>query len=80
MLRESILNHLKELRLDGMRMAYDEIFAIGQKRGDTAEKLLLSLLDAEMTERAGVVCVIVLGKLVSLSRKSLRTLISLSPR
>jgi len=51
MLRESILNRLKELRLDGMRMAYDETLAIGQKRGDTAEKLLLSLLDAEMTER-----------------------------
>ena len=52
MLRESILNRLKELRLEGMRSAYDEAFAIGQKRGDTAEKLLLTLLEAEVTERS----------------------------
>ena len=53
MLRESILNRLKELRLEGMRSAYDEAFAVGQKRGDTPEKLLLTLLEAEVTERAG---------------------------
>ena len=53
MLRESILKYLKELRLEGMRTAYDELFAIGQKRQDTPEKFLLSLLEAEMTERAG---------------------------
>jgi DNA replication protein DnaC len=53
MLRENILNRLKELSLDGMRSAYDEAFAVGQKRGDTAEKLLLTLLEAEVTERAG---------------------------
>jgi DNA replication protein DnaC len=52
MLRESILNRLKELRLDGIRSAYDETFAVGQKRGDTAEKLLLTLLEAEVTERS----------------------------
>ena len=52
MLRESILNRLKELRLEGMRSAYDEAFAVGQKRGDTAEKLLLTLLEAEVAERA----------------------------
>jgi len=52
MLRESILNRLKDLRLDGMRSAYDEAFAVGQKRGDTAEKLLLTLLEAELTERS----------------------------
>ena len=51
MLRESILNRLKELRLDGMRSAYDEAFAVSQKRGDTSEKLLLTLLEAEVTER-----------------------------
>ena len=51
MLRENILKHLKELRLEGMRSAYDEAFAIGQKRGDTAEKLLLTLLEAESVER-----------------------------
>jgi len=53
MLRESILNRLKELRLEGMRSAYDEVFAVGQKRGDTPEKLLMTLLEAEVTERAG---------------------------
>ena len=52
MLRESILNFLKELRLDGMRAAYDETVAIGQKRGDTPERLLMSLLESEVTERA----------------------------
>jgi DNA replication protein DnaC len=53
MLRESILNLLKELSFDGMREAYDEIMAAGQKHGDTPEKVVLSLLEAEMTERAG---------------------------
>ena len=52
MLRESILNRLKELRLEGMRSAYDEAFAIGQKHGDTPEKLLLTLLEAEVVERS----------------------------
>ncbi|MCL2009795.1 MAG: IS21-like element helper ATPase IstB [Synergistaceae bacterium] len=52
MLRESILNRLKDLRLEGMRSAYDETFAVGHKRGDTAEKLLLTLLEAEATERS----------------------------
>jgi len=51
MLRENILNRLKELRLEGMRSAYDEAFAVGQKRGDTPEKLLLTLLEAEAIER-----------------------------
>jgi DNA replication protein DnaC len=53
MLRESILNLPKELNFDGMREAYDEIMAAGQKHGDTPEKVILSLLEAEMTERAG---------------------------
>ena len=53
MLRENILKTLKELRLDGMRLAYDEILAAGQKHGHTAEKLFLSLLEAELAERAG---------------------------
>ena len=53
MLRENILSGLKELRLNGMRSAYDEILAAGQKHGHTAEKLLLSLLEAETAERAG---------------------------
>jgi DNA replication protein DnaC len=52
MLRESILSRLKELRLEGMRSAYDETLALGHKRGDTTEKLLLTLLEAEVTERS----------------------------
>jgi DNA replication protein DnaC len=53
MLRESILNLLKELNFEGMRAAYDEILAAGQRHGDTPERLVLSLLEAEATERAG---------------------------
>jgi DNA replication protein DnaC len=53
MLRESILNLLKELSFEGMRAAYDEILAAGQRHGDTPERLVLSLLEAEATERAG---------------------------
>ena len=53
MLRENILNALRELRLEGMRSAYDEILASGQKQGYTTEKVLLSLLEAESAERAG---------------------------
>jgi DNA replication protein DnaC len=53
MLREKILDVLRELRLEGMKSAYDEIFASGQKHGYTPEKLFLSLLEAEVEERAG---------------------------
>jgi len=53
MLRESILKHLKELRLEGMRAAYDELFALGQKQSHAPERLVLSLLEAETTERSG---------------------------
>jgi DNA replication protein DnaC len=53
MMRETILNTLLELRLDGMRMAYDEVLAAGQKQGHTAEKLLQSLLEVELAERTG---------------------------
>jgi DNA replication protein DnaC len=51
MLRERILDKLKEMRLDGMRASYDEVMSIGQKQGHTAEKVLLSLLEAESAER-----------------------------
>jgi DNA replication protein DnaC len=53
MLRESILNKLSALQLSGMRAAYDELAATGQRQGYTPEKLLLSLLSAEETERDG---------------------------
>ena len=52
MLRENILNRFKELRLEGMRAAYDELFAVGQKGGHTPERFVLSLLEAEATERS----------------------------
>jgi hypothetical protein len=51
MLREQILDALKELRLGGMKGAYDELMAGAQKRGLSQEKFLWSLLEAEMTER-----------------------------
>lgn len=51
MLRERILNGLGELRLGGMKSAYDELMAGGQKRGHSPEKFLWSLLEAEMAER-----------------------------
>jgi DNA replication protein DnaC len=51
MLREKILDKLREMRLEGMRAAYGEVSSIGQKQGHTAEKVLLSLLEAESVER-----------------------------
>ena len=51
MLRERIPDKLTETRLEGMRSAYDEVSSIGQKQGYTAEKILLSLLEAESVER-----------------------------
>jgi hypothetical protein len=44
---------LEELQFEGMRSAYDEITAAGQKQGYTTERMLLSLLEAEAVERAG---------------------------
>lgn len=52
MLRESVLKALRDLQLEGMRAAYDEIMATGLKQGHTPERLLLSLLTAEETERS----------------------------
>jgi DNA replication protein DnaC len=49
--RERILNVLSELRLHGMRAAYDEVTAISHKRKDSGEKFLLSLLESELVER-----------------------------
>jgi DNA replication protein DnaC len=53
MLRENILKVLKELQFEGMRSAYDEIVAVGQKQGYATERVLLSLLEAEAVERSG---------------------------
>ena len=52
MLREHILNALDELRLGGMRSAYDEISSCAQKKGYSAEKIILTLLEAEMAEQS----------------------------
>jgi hypothetical protein len=52
MLRENILNALKELQLEGMSSAYDEIAAMGQKQGHTSERLLLSLMK-KLSDRHG---------------------------
>jgi DNA replication protein DnaC len=51
MLREHILNALSELRLHGMRAAYDEVMAISYKRKDSGEKFLFTLLESELAER-----------------------------
>ncbi|MCL2790131.1 MAG: IS21-like element helper ATPase IstB [Desulfobulbus sp.] len=53
MLRERIVDALTELRLAGMKSAYDELMAGVQKRRDSPEKFLWSLLEAEMAEREG---------------------------
>jgi DNA replication protein DnaC len=52
MLRERILDLLKELKFEGMKAAYDEILASGQKHGHTPERFILSLLEAEAVEQA----------------------------
>jgi DNA replication protein DnaC len=51
MLRERILNAMSELRLHGMRAAYDEMSAMAYKRKDSPEKFLNSLLENELAER-----------------------------
>jgi DNA replication protein DnaC len=51
MLRERILEVLTELRLIGMKSAYDELMAGVQKRSQSPEKFLCALLEAELTER-----------------------------
>lgn len=51
MLRERILNALSALQLAGMRASYDELTALSRKHKDSAEKLLFSLLEAEIAER-----------------------------
>ena len=52
MLRENILSAIDELGLSGMRSVYDEITANASKRGYSAEKMILLLLEGEMAERS----------------------------
>ena len=51
MLRDSVLTLLKELKLHGMRAAYDEVVAMGLKARNTPERIILDLLEAEAGER-----------------------------
>jgi DNA replication protein DnaC len=51
MLREQLLEALKELKLYGMRSVLDEILATGTRQKAIPEKILLELLDAELAER-----------------------------
>jgi len=51
MLREQLLEALKELKLYGMRSVLDEILATGTRQKAIPEKILLELLKAELAER-----------------------------
>jgi DNA replication protein DnaC len=51
MLRDKILEAMSNLKLYGMTSAFDEVMAAGLKQRRTPEKILLDLLEAEMTER-----------------------------
>ena len=51
MLRNDILDLLKDLGLHGAHGAYDELLEHGRRIGSTPEKILLELLRAEKTER-----------------------------
>lgn len=51
MLREQLLQALKELKLHGMRSVLDEVLVTGTRQKAIPEKILLELLKAEQTER-----------------------------
>ncbi|MCJ7825399.1 MAG: IS21-like element helper ATPase IstB [Anaerolineales bacterium] len=51
MLRDDILARMAELKLKGMRAAYDEIVTLGLKKRATPEKILHELLLAEAANR-----------------------------
>lgn len=51
MLRDDILAHLTQLKLQGMLAAYDEIVSLGLKKRATPEKILHELLLAERAHR-----------------------------
>ena len=51
MLRNDILDLLKDLGLHGAHGVYDELLEHGRRIGSTPEKILLELLRAEKTER-----------------------------
>lgn len=51
MLREQLLNRLKELKLHGMSSVLDEVPATGTRPKAIPEKIVLELLKAEQAER-----------------------------
>lgn len=51
MLREQLLNTLKELKLHGMTSVLDEVLATGSRQKAIPEKIVLELLKAELAER-----------------------------
>jgi len=51
MLRERLLNTLKELKLHGMTSVLDEVLATGTRQKAIPEKIVLELLKAELAER-----------------------------
>lgn len=51
MLREQLLDMLKELKLQGMTCVLDEVLATGARQKAIPEKILLELLKAELAER-----------------------------
>ena len=51
MLREQLLQALKELKLHGMRSVLDEVLVTGTRQKSIPEKILLELLNAEQAER-----------------------------
>lgn len=51
MLRNNLLAAMEKLNLQGMKAALDEVLAAGMKQRRTSEKILLDLLEAEMSER-----------------------------
>jgi len=51
MLRNSIVELMDELKLTGMRAAFDEVFASATRTHLSPERIVLSLLEAERSER-----------------------------
>jgi DNA replication protein DnaC len=51
MLRDKLMEAMETLKLYGMKSVFDEVLATGIKQRRTPEKLLLDLLEAELSER-----------------------------
>lgn len=51
MLRDKLMTAMEHLGLHGMRSVFDEVLAAGIKQRHTPERLLLDLLEAELSER-----------------------------